>query len=176
MEPLTADDIRAALLELAERLAARSARGRLYVAGGAAMALAGDADKLTRDIDAAILEGHGAVIEAVREIALLRRWPSTWLNEQATSYMPAVADRHGQVVFDHPALKVIVASREHMLAMKIRAARRTDVADTRRLLGLTGLSRVEDVVTLVRSVFPEEPLGERQLRWVGEILEDSFSS
>ena len=52
MEPFTADGIRTALVELAERLASRSARGRLYVAGGAAMALAGDADKLTRDIDA----------------------------------------------------------------------------------------------------------------------------
>ena len=121
MRPLTATEIRAALGELAARLARRRAQGRLYVAGGAAMALAYDSDKLTRDIDAAVVEGHGMVMEAVREIACSRQWPTTWLNGEATPYLPTVPDRRGRVVFDHPALKVVVASPEHMLAMKVRA-------------------------------------------------------
>ena len=180
VEPLTQVEIRAALDELAERLSARRAQGRLYVADGAAMALAYDSDKLTRDIaydsdndiDAAIIEGHGAVIEAAREIALSRQWPTTWLNEQATPYMPTVPDRRGLVVFDHPALKVVVASREHMLAMKVRAARSSDVADTRRLLQETGLSGADEVEALVESVFPGECLGGRQRRWLEDLLTD----
>ena len=44
-------------------------QGRLYVAGGAAMALAYDAERLTRDIDAAITHGHSAVMDAVRVVA-----------------------------------------------------------------------------------------------------------
>ena len=174
MEPLTRGEIRAALGELAEMLMRRRAQGRIYIAGGAAMAFAYDSDKLTRDIDAAIVEGHGAVIEAVSEIARSRGWPSRWLNEQATPYMPTVPDRHGRAVFDHPALKVVAASPEHMLAMKVRAARSSDVADARRLLDETGISRVEDVEALVQSVFPEEHLGERQRRWLEDVLEDDL--
>ena len=170
MTPLTGDDIRTALTELAERLASTRSTARLYVAGGAAMALAYDSDELTRDIDAAIVDGHGAVMPIVREIARARRWPSTWLNEQATPYMPAVPERRGQVVFDHPALKVVAASPEHMLAMKVRAARTSDVAHTRRLIRRTGLTDPDQVQALVESVFPGEPLGRRQRRWLEELL------
>ena len=58
------------------------------------MALAYDADRLTRDIDAAVIEGHGPLLGEVRALARERAWPTTWLNEQATSYMPPVPDRH----------------------------------------------------------------------------------
>lgn len=176
MEPLGGREIRDALLELAEKLSRRGVHGRLYIAGGAAMAMAHDTEKHTRDIDAAILEGHGAVITAVREIARERHWPSTWLNEQATGYMPAVPDPHGRVVLDHPALKVVVASREHMLAMKVRAARIADVDDTRRLLRDLDLRRVEQVEALVESVFPAEPLGHRQREWLEQLCAATWAS
>lgn len=170
MRMLTETELRAALSELAERLRARGATGRVYIVGGAAMALAYDSDKLTRDIDAAITEGHGPVIEAVRDIARARRWPSTWLNEQATPYLPTVRDRHSNVVFDHPSLKVVAASPEHMLAMKVRAARSSDGTDVRQLLARTGLSDARQVEALVESVFPDERLGERQRRWLEDLL------
>lgn len=169
-EMLTETQLRAALSELAERLRARGATGRIYIVGGAAMALAYDSDKLTRDIDAAIIEGHGSVIEAVRDIARARGWPSTWLNEQATPYLPTAPDRHSNVVFDHPALKVMAASPEHLLAMKVRAARSSDVTDVRQLLARTGLSDAGQVEALVESVFPDERLGERQRRWLEDLL------
>ena len=125
-----------------------------------------------RDIDAAIIDGHGSVIRAVQEIARARGWPTTWLNEQATPYMPPAPDHHAQVVLDHPALKVLVASPLHMLAMKVRAARSTDVDDVRRLLHTTGLSTVEEVELVVESVFPGEPLGGRRRRWLEDLLEE----
>ena len=36
------------------------------------------------------------------------------------------SQRRGAVIFDHPALKVIAATSEHMLAMKTKAARPAD--------------------------------------------------
>ena len=72
MRPLSATDMRDALREVAERLQRAGVQGRLYVAGGAAMALAYDAERLTRDIDAAITHGHNAVIDAVRAVAAAR--------------------------------------------------------------------------------------------------------
>jgi hypothetical protein len=58
----------------------------LYVFGGAAMALAYDSRRATRDVDA-LFEPHGIVHEEALAIAAelgLSRW---WLNEQASSYV-----------------------------------------------------------------------------------------
>ena len=170
MRPLSANDMRDALREVAEHLQRSGVQGRLYVAGGAAMALAYDAERLTRDIDAAILHGHNAVMNAVRAVAGARGWPSTWLNEQATTYMPQVPDRHSQVVFDHSALQVAVASPTHMLAMKARAARAQDIADVANLLDRCGLSTAEQVDDVVQAVFGGEPLGPRQRRWIEDVI------
>ncbi len=170
MQPLSATDMRQALRDVAERLERAGVQGRLYVAGGAAMALAYDAERLTRDIDAAITHGHNAVIDAVRVVARVRGWPSTWLNEQATAYMPQITDRHSQVIFDHPALQVAVPSPTHMLAMKARAARAQDVADVVSLLRRCGLATVDEVDDLVQAVFPGERLSPRQRRWIEDVI------
>ena len=152
------------------RLERAGVQGRLYVAGGAAMALAYDAERLTRDIDAAIIHGHNAVIDAVSVVARDRGWPSAWLNEQATAYMPQTSDRHSQVVFDHPALQVAVASPTHMPAMKARAARAQDVTDVTSLLGRCGLTTADEVDDLVQAVFAGERLGQRQRHWIEDVI------
>ena len=107
----------------------RGEQGRVYVVGGAAMLLAHSADRATRDIDAAIEHGFAAVTEAARIVAQRRGWPRAWLNEGATVFMPRPPQRRGAVIFDHPALIVIAATSEHMLAMKAKAARPTDRGD-----------------------------------------------
>ena len=47
---MTGEEIRRLLVELGSRLAARSIEGELYVVGGAAIALAFDERRSTRDI------------------------------------------------------------------------------------------------------------------------------
>lgn len=163
-------DLLAAFGELANILERDGEQGRIYIAGGAAMLLAHGSDRTTRDIDASIDEGHGAVTRAIREVAQRRGWPTSWLNEQATAYMPPPDNRRGSVVYDHPALKVVAASKEHMLAMKARAARLSDAIDVRRLLADCGIVSVERVDLLVLNVFGET-LGDRQRRWLESILE-----
>lgn len=59
------------------------------------MILANKADQLTRDSDAWIEEGYSAVMDAAQQIARQRGWPSTWINEQATIYMPPPEKRRG---------------------------------------------------------------------------------
>ena len=170
MEPLSRELLLAALDDLAERLRVRNTHARLYIAGGAAMILAHDAQRATRDIDSAIAEGYEAVLDAVREIARERGWPSTWLNEQATAYMPSVEHRQGVAVFEHPYLTVVAATARHMLAMKARAARRADAEDVRRLAAATGIADVDGVSDVVNAVFPGEELGDRQRLWLSEVL------
>ncbi len=135
------------------------------------MLLAHSADRVTRDVDAAIEEGYGAVMAAAQTIARQRGWPTTWINEAATPYMPRPHERHGAVVFDHPSLTVLAASSEQMLAMKARAARALDVRDLDLLLEQGGYETAAQVNDVVESVFPGEPLTKRQLLWVQDRLE-----
>jgi len=49
--------------------------------------------------------------------------PPWWLNEQATVYISGKDDPGKRRVFDHPGLRVMAASPEHVFAMKALAAR-----------------------------------------------------
>lgn len=49
---LDAPSVRGLCHELSDRLGERGARAQVFVVGGAAMALAHDQDRLTRDVDA----------------------------------------------------------------------------------------------------------------------------
>lgn len=106
--------------------------------GGAAMALAYDARRSTRDIGA-VFKPHGIVLEAARLVANELGLPPWWLNEQASVYVAPGGDSAAPRVFDHPGLRVSAASPEHLLAMKLLAARRRDNDDIRFLVKHLGL-------------------------------------
>jgi hypothetical protein len=129
---LDQDAIRNAFERLGDRLHRRGVTADLYVFGGAAMALAYDARRTTRDIDA-LWKPHGVVLEEARAVATELGLPSWWLNEQASSYVAPHGDAQAARVFDHPGLRVSAASPEHLLAMKVLAARRRDVGVSARL-------------------------------------------
>ena len=148
----------AMLGDLAELLCMRRTTARVYIVGGAAMSMAYNSDKFTHDIDGLILDGHTDVTWAVQEIARRRGLPSSWLNEQASAYMPGGDDPRSRVVFDHPCLRVTAASPERMLAMKVRAARPTDIPDLRLLVKVLGYTTPEEVLATTASVFGDEPL------------------
>ena len=118
---------RDALLELlddlAQRLRHRRVRAHVYVMGGAAMTLAFARERSTHDIDARIDSAHAAVTEAVRDIARERQLPGSWLNEQATSFLPRKPDTAAPTLYDSPSLVVTGASPRYLLAMKLRSAR-----------------------------------------------------
>jgi len=71
---------------LGERLAKRGVVADLYVFGGAAMALAFDSRRATRDVDA-LFEPHGIVHEEALAVAAELGLPRWWLNEQASTYV-----------------------------------------------------------------------------------------
>ena len=171
MSPLLGrSELLALLDELAERLARRGVRAAVYVVGGAAMALEFDDRRSTRDIDSVILEGHGPLIEEVRSIARLRGLPSTWLNDQASRYVASGDDPGRQVVFDHPSLSVAAASAERLLAMKLVAARASDVADIAALLSLIGITTVAEAELVLTEAFADRPLSNRARLIVEDLL------
>jgi Nucleotidyltransferase of unknown function (DUF6036) len=154
---------------LGDRLVRRGVIADIYVFGGAAMALAYDARRATRDIDA-VFKPHGVVLEEAQVVAAELGLPSWWLNEQASAYVAPGGDPSAPHVFDHPGLRVAAASPEHPLAMKVLAARRRDGDDIGFLIRRLGLVTVDQVLALCAEVFPDEPVPERARL----ILEDVF--
>ncbi|MBB5825234.1 DUF6036 family nucleotidyltransferase [Micromonospora carbonacea] len=160
-----------AFRRLGERLARRGVVADLYIFGGAAMALAYDARRATRDIDA-VFHPHGVVLDEARAVADELGLPHWWLNEQASAYVAPGGDAAAPRVFDHPGLRVAAASAEHLLAMKVLAARRRDADDIRFLVDHLRLTRAEEVLDLCAEIFPEEEVpGRARL-----VLDDVFDS
>jgi predicted nucleotidyltransferase len=152
---LDREGIKEAFRRLGDRLAKRGVVADIYVFGGAAMALAYDSRRATRDVDA-LFKPHGVVVDEARAVGAELGLPSWWLNEQASSYVAPNGDPSASQVFDHPGLRVFAASPEHLLAMKALAARPRDAQDIRQLVEVLSLYTVPDVLALVRDVFPEE--------------------
>ncbi|MEU7172830.1 hypothetical protein ABZ949_15260 [Micromonospora tulbaghiae] len=83
--------IEGAFRRLGDRLAKRGVIADLYIFGGAAMALAYDARRSTRDIDA-VFQPHGVVLDEARAVANELGLPHWWLNEQASAYVAPGGD------------------------------------------------------------------------------------
>jgi predicted nucleotidyltransferase len=163
--------IRDLFRRLGERLQRRGVVGDVYVIGGAAMALAYDARRATRDIDAVFLP-HGIVLEEAQALAAEMGLPQWWLNEQASAYVAPGGDPEAPLSFDHPGLRVSTASPEHLLAMKTIAARRRDTDDLLLLVGLLDLTTPEQVVAVCTRVFPDEALPDRARLVLADLFEE----
>lgn len=112
------------------------------------------------------------MLEEARIVADELGLPHWWLIEQASTYVAPDGDPSAPRVFDHPGLRVAAASPEHLLAMKVLAARRRDSDDIRFLIRRLGLASVDQVLAVCAEVFPEEPIRERARL----ILEDALDS
>jgi hypothetical protein len=146
-----------ALEELADVLAAKGIEGRLFLVGGAAMALAFDARRMTRDVDA-IFEPKSEVYAAAREVAQRLDLPDDWLNDAVKGFIPGT-DPDAVPVFTRPGLSVSAASPRFLLAMKLRAARaEQDVADIQFLVALLGLHRAEEILRVATDRYGADDL------------------
>lgn len=154
---------------LAKKLAHRRVVGELHIFGGAAMVLVYDERAATRDVDA-LFRPDRPVLEAAWEVADELRLPRSWLNNQASSYVSGRAGR-GTPVYDHPNLRVLTTPPEHLLAMKVRAARAArDADDIRLLLRALDLHTLDEVVQVVERFFPDEPLSERSRQLIEDLV------
>ncbi len=72
---------------------------------------------------------HGVVIEEARGAAEELNLPPWWLNERASVCVSGKDDPGKRRVCEHPNLRIMVASPEHIFAMKALAARIRDIDD-----------------------------------------------
>jgi hypothetical protein len=169
--PVSGEELLAALRRLGELLHRRSLTADVYVFGGAAMVIAYQARPATRDIDA-VFAPDTEVHEAAWEVARERGWPRSWLNDQASTYLSRVPDRGRRLILEAPGIRCMAASPEHLLAMKVMAARQIqDAGDIRFLVRHLGLTSVAEVLEVVGDAFPEYHVDERARLLVEDILD-----
>lgn len=162
-------ELEQAFTALGERLVCRGVVADIFVVGGAAMALAYDAKRVTRDVDAMFVP-HGVVVEEARRVADDLGLPHWWLNEQASVYVSGKDDPGKRRVFDHPGLRVMAASPDHIFAMKALAARTRDVDDLRSLAVLTGVDSVEAALRICGDFYPDEEISPRAMGVLQELF------
>ncbi|HEX6753810.1 MAG TPA: hypothetical protein VF093_09530 [Solirubrobacterales bacterium] len=98
-----------ALTALAGELERRGVVAEMYVVGGAAIALAFDERRATRDIDA-VFEPKDVVYEAAAVIAERLGLPGGWLNDAVKGFLEG--DDPATAVLDLPGLRCLAASPE----------------------------------------------------------------
>lgn len=163
---LDADGVRTLFQELSDRLAAEGVSAQLFVVGGAAMALAYDRDRLTRDVDALFVPAP-----EVRRIAEEMSGPHglepDWLNDAAKGFLPG-ADEHPRTVFESESLLVQVPSPEYLLAMKLHASRdERDLDDAALLFNRLGYTSARECIDLLTATYPTGQLLPRH-RYIAE--------
>jgi Nucleotidyltransferase of unknown function (DUF6036) len=121
------EDIRALLDDLSAELGARGARAELFLVGGAALAVAYDATRATRDLDAVFIPAD-VVRQAATAVAEHRGLTEDWLNDAVKGFLPG-PDPDAQRFYSSDSLIVDVASPRYLLAMKLFAARAEIDAD-----------------------------------------------
>ena len=165
MSQLDVDRVSVLLAELGERLAGRGIEGEIYVVGGAAMMLAYDRSRITRDIDAVGVPQEEIDAEVQAMAADHRDLDPDWLNARVLPLLPRGTDGERLQVLGGPGLTVNVASPRWLLAMKARAARgRRDLDDIWVLCQILGLRAIDEVWAICDDVW-----GEGMLR--GEVID-----
>jgi hypothetical protein len=163
-------EILAALTDLAAELQRRGTSADMYVVGGAAIALAFDERRATRDIDA-VFEPKNAVYEAAAVVGEMRGLPDGWLNDAVKGFL-AGDDPEALPVLDLPGLRCLAASPRTLLALKVLAHRvGEDEGDIRLLADALGLESADEVLAIA-----EETFGDRLDAAARFFVEEIFAS
>lgn len=163
--------IEALLRDVGERLESRGVQGRLFVVGGAAMALAYGRRRVTRDVDA-VFEPTDVVHAAAREVAVARGLDPDWLNDGVKGLLVG-ADPDATTHLDEPGLRVEVASPRYLFVLKSLAARiDRDAGDLITLFRLCGFKDVDEALDHVQRHAPKSLLHPKTEFLLRELLSD----
>ena len=153
--------------ELSADLQTRGTKAQLFVVGGAAMALAYDRGRVTRDVDA-FFEPAPEVRAIAADIAERHGLQPDWLNDAAKGFMPAIDDKP-RTVFESDSLLVQVPSPEYLLAMKLHASRDDlDLDDAATLYNHLGYTPQQATDLLART-YPASMLLPKHIYVIAEV-------
>jgi Nucleotidyltransferase of unknown function (DUF6036) len=144
------DKIFELLTELGRRLSAKGVAGRLYVVGGAAMALEFDTRRTTRDINA-VLHPPTTIADEAASMATDLGLPQGWLSASAQAFIPLPDE--DPVSLDVEGLQVALSSPANVLAMKMAAGRPQDITDLVVLFRHLKIRSPEQAVNLAERMY-----------------------
>ena len=171
MTGFSKDDIIALLTEVGEELDRDGLRGELFVVGGAAIALAYNARRATRDIDG-VFEPKAAIYRAAALVGARHDLDEGWLNDAVKGLLPG-PDPDAIELLDTLGFSVSVPSPQYLLALKVAAARVDRDADDIRLLAeLCGLSSATEILDLTERVIGKSRPLEVKVQY---LIEEMFS-
>lgn len=166
---MTAEDITQCLTELNDELRLMDIKGEVSLFGGAVMCLVYDARPATKDVDA-IFKPTAEIRKAIRRIAERHGLNEDWLNDAVKGYCVEHIER---VLFDLPNLTVFVPEPDYLLAMKSIAARDPsyDREDVRMLIGFLGLTKAEEVFSIIEKYYPRNQIKPATQYFIEEIFQ-----
>jgi|GEM_PF-122813 len=151
VDEFDAATIRDLLAELGRRVEQQGVHARIFIVGGAAMALAYNSRRITRDIDA-VFEPKTIIYEEARRMSNdIPGLPPDWLNDGVKGLMPtSTTTALATETFATTGISVGVASAEYMFAMKASAARsEVDRDDLRTLIGELGIKSTDEALAIL---------------------------
>lgn len=173
---LDRDDIITGLRELIAELRAADQVAGIRLVGGAALALRYFDRGTTQDLDSLHVRpgSDEAVAAAAARVARRHDWDPAWLNFEVNKAdaLPTLGRAvEWESIYDQDGIVIQVASKEALLAMKLRANRPgRDTRDIRLLLGLCLVTTLEDAEDFYEEFYPGDGLTPRATGIVTAIL------
>lgn len=152
---LTAAEIEELLVALERELRQRGIEARIFIVGGAAMALAYNAGRSTGDLDG-VLRPRDEVLDAAHAVARDRGLADNWLSDGVTqAHMPPRDDDHPTTRRIGPAPSIEIASAEYILAMKAMSTRLSDgdLQDAALLCRILHFDSEDQIESVIRRYF-----------------------
>lgn len=173
---LERDDIIVGLRELVGELRNAGEVAGIRLVGGAALALRYFDRGVTQDLDSVHVRpgSDAAVAAAAAKVAQRHDWDASWLNFEVTraDALPTLGRPvDWKTIYDEGGITIQVASKEVLLAMKLRANRPgRDTRDIRLLMGLSGMTTLAEAEALYEEFYPGDSLSDRATQMVTRIL------
>lgn len=175
---LERDDIIVGLRELVDELRNAGEVAGIRLVGGAALTLRYFDRGVTQDLDSLHVSPGSdvAVAAAAARVAQRHDWDASWLNFDVTraDALPTLGRAvEWDTIYSQHGIVIQVASKEALLAMKLRANRPgRDTRDIRLLLGLCGMTTIAEAESLYEDFYSGDSLSDRALQMVTAILAD----
>jgi hypothetical protein len=175
---LDRNDIIAGLRDLIAELRATKEVAGIRLVGGAALALCYFDRGTTQGLDSLHVRpgSDDVVAAAAARIARRHDWDPEWLNFQVTQAdaLPTLGRAvEWERIYDQHGIVIQVASKEALLAMKLRANRPgRDTRDIRLLLALCQISTLDEAEDFYEEFYPGDGLTARAVGMVTAILAD----
>ena len=159
--------------ELSAALEARGVRGHVYLVGGGALIAGHGKERATKDVDVRIDAATDEVLAAAKTIGKRHGLDERWFDLNAAQFVPRGDDVRAKTVYNSPGLVVTGASAEHLLAMKVFAARDIDLQDVKHLAGVLGISKASDAIRICEQAYPGWHVMEKTRRQVEHAIADA---